>query len=204
MNLDQLNELELDNIGSWPKPFQYIVIALLCAAVAYGGYSLVLSDSITQLDTAKKSEDKLRKDFSTKARMAAQLPILKLQMQEMENIFVDLVAQLPSKHEIPGLLDELSFVGMDNGLEFRQINWEPEVEQEFSIELPIRIKVQGNYHQLGMFASDVAALPRIIIIKNVSLSSVKKEDSEDLLDIDLLVTTYRYKERTEDKKGGKK
>jgi len=192
MNLDQLNELELDNIGSWPKPFQYIVVVILCAAIGYGGYSLVLSDSITSLDTAKANEVTLRKDFSTKARMAAQLPILTLQMKEMESIFIDLVAQLPSKHEIPGLLDELSFVGMDNGLEFRNINWEAEIEHEFSIELPIRIKVQANYHQLGLFASDVAALPRIIIIKNISLAKV---GSDGLLDMDLLVTTYRYKEK---------
>ena len=203
MNLDQLNDLELDNIGSWPKPFQFVVVAILCAVIGYFGYSMVLSDSWQSLESAKESEVKLRKDFSTKARMAAQLPVLKVQMQEMESIFVDLIAQLPSKHEIPGLLDELSFVGADNGLEFKKINWEPEIEHEFSVELPIRIKLSGTYHQLGRFASDVAALPRIIILKNFSLSKADKSGGE-MLNMDLLVTTYRYKEKGTKKKGGKK
>ena len=100
--------------------------------------------------------------------------------------------QLPEKHEIPGLLDELSFIGIDNGLEFRRINWEPEVEHEFSTELPIKLEVSGSYHQLGAFVSAVAALPRIVILDNITM---KKQGDGGTLSMAMLAKTYRYKEK---------
>ena len=40
---------------------------------------------------------------------------------------------------------------------------------EFYAELPINIKITGNYHDMGAFASDVAQLPRIVTLNDLAI-----------------------------------
>ncbi|WP_432454730.1 MULTISPECIES: type 4a pilus biogenesis protein PilO [unclassified Agarivorans] len=196
MDLQQLNELDLESIGTWPRPAKIIFIGLICGLIAAGFYYVQVSDEQTKLAQFEAQEQELRSKFEIKAALASNLPAYQAQIQQMRDAFSSLLKQLPEKHEIPGLLDELSFIGIDNGLEFHRINWEPEVEREFSTELPIKLEVSGTYHQLGGFVSAVAALPRIVILDDISL---KKQKDGAVLTMAMLAKTYRYKEKIEPK-----
>ncbi|WP_427980813.1 type 4a pilus biogenesis protein PilO [Agarivorans sp.] len=192
MDLQQLNELDLENIGSWPKLAKIIFVVFICALIAAGSYYYLVADEQKKLTQLEAKEQELRSKFEVKAALAGNLPAYQKQVEEMSEAFASLLKQLPEKHEIPGLLDELSFIGIDNGLEFRRINWEPEIEHEFSTELPIKLEVSGQYHQLGAFVSGVAALPRIVILDNITL---KKQGDGGMLSMAMLAKTYRYKEK---------
>jgi len=102
--------------------------------------------------------------------------------------------QLPNTHEVASLLDDISFIATDNGLKLNRINWEPEVKHEFSTELPMRIEVVGNYHQIGKFTADMAALPRIVILDSFTLGQSK--DVGDLISMSMLAKTYKYNGKT--------
>jgi len=188
----QLGELELENIGSWPKLAKIIFVVFICTLIAAGSYYSLVADEQKKLTQLEAKEQELRNKFEVKAALAGNLPAYQKQVEEMSEAFSSLLKQLPEKHEIPGLLDELSFIGIDNGLEFRRINWEPEVEHEFSTELPIKLEVSGQYHQLGAFVSGVAALPRIVILDNITM---KKQGEDGMLSMAMLAKTYRYKEK---------
>ncbi|WP_026960141.1 MULTISPECIES: type 4a pilus biogenesis protein PilO [Aliagarivorans] len=191
MDLQQLNELDFENIESWPKVAKGIFVLVVCIGLAVVYYYFQLSDERKQLESLQARELELRSSFEAKAAVASYLPVYKKQVEKMEEAFDTLLRQLPEQHEIPGLIDELSFVGIDNGLEFKQLTWLEEQEQDFSIELPIAIEVTGGYHQLGEFVSAVAALPRIVILDQFS---IKQLTADDRLQMSLLVKTYRYKE----------
>ncbi|MGY5450781.1 type 4a pilus biogenesis protein PilO [Agarivorans sp. MS3-6] len=190
----QLDELTLETIGTWPKIAKTIFVVVVCALISVGYYYQIISDEQTKLTTLEAKEQDLRAKFEVKAALAGNLPAYQEQIEQMREAFSSLLKQLPEKHEIPGLLDELTFIGIDNGLVFRRINWEPEVEHEFSIELPIKLEVTGEYHQLGAFVSAVAALPRIVILDNISM---KKQGDGASLSMAMLAKTYRYKEKAE-------
>ena len=116
-----LNDLDLNNIGSWPAAVKTIAGALLLVLVLAGGYFFYIQDMQTQLDQARHDETALKEQFSSKAFQAANLTAYKTQMVEMENTFGALLRQLPSDTEVPGLLEDITRTGLGSGLEFEEI-----------------------------------------------------------------------------------
>ena len=170
-----LNDLELDNMGSWPAAAKVIFALMLAAAVSVLTYFMLVDSKIDQLEQAERKEVELRQLYRTRYASAVNLDLYKQQMVEMEQTFSFLLKQLPTTHETPGLLDDITYVGTTSGLTFIRINWEPEIEKEFYTELPIKIEVIGDYHQFGNFVSEVAKLPRIVSLHDLSIQTEKDE-----------------------------
>ena len=191
MNLQELNELDFNDIGVWPAPVKIAMIIIIFVLISVGGYVYFIADSIAALDTSRNKETELKVQFEMKAALASNLEAYKQQMVELEGLLQAQLRQLPNKNEVAGLLDDISFIAMDNGLKLLRINWEPEIQHEFSTELPMRIELSGSYSQLGKFSSDVAALPRIVVLD--SFTTVREKESGDLL-MSMLAKTYRYNE----------
>ena len=191
MNLQELNELDFNDIGVWPWPVKIAMVVIIFVLISVGGYVFFIADSIAALDTSRNKETELKVQFEMKAALASNLEAYKQQMVELEGLLQAQLRQLPNKNEVAGLLDDISFIAMDNGLKLLRINWQPEIQHEFSTELPMRIELSGSYSQLGKFSSDVAALPRIVVLD--SFTTVREKESGDLL-MSMLAKTYRYNE----------
>ena len=192
LNLSEIdvNELTLDNMGSWPQAVKLIFAVMVAVAVAALSYYMLVSNKIDALNAAQREEVQLKQSYRTKSASAANLEPYKQQMAEMEQTFADLLKQLPATHETPGLLDDITYVGTTSGLNFVRIHWMPEIEKEFYTELPIGIHVIGDYHQFGNFVSEVAKLPRIVSLHDFT---VQAEDNGRLR-FNVVAKTYRYKE----------
>lgn len=185
-----INDLDLNNIGSWPAAVKVIVCVLLTAAVLALGYNFHLSDMQAQLE----QQAAVKQQFSTKAFQAANLEAYKAQMKEMEESFGALLRQLPSDTEVPGLLEDITRTGLGSGLEFEEIKLLPEVTQQFYIELPIQISVVGGYHDLATFVSGVSSLPRIVTLHDFEIKPVEP-GSTSKLRMSILAKTYRYNDK---------
>lgn len=195
-NLD-LNDLDFENVGSWPAVVKIIAGILVFVLVIVLGYNLYLKDMQAQLDSAIAQEAQLKQDFETKAFQAANLNAYKEQMVEMEESFGALLRQLPSDTEVPGLLEDITRTGLGAGLEFEEIKLQPEVAQQFYIELPIQISVIGSYHDLSTFVSGVAALPRIVTLHDFDITPVAAgaDSGGSTLRMSILAKTYRYNDK---------
>ncbi|WP_313027187.1 type 4a pilus biogenesis protein PilO [Pseudomonas lopnurensis] len=189
-----LADLDLNNLGSWPAPVKFITGVLLLVAVLALGYYFHLQDMQVQLEQQQAQEVTLKQQFSTKAFQAANLEVYKEQMIEMESSFGALLRQLPSDTEVPGLLEDITRTGLGSGLEFEEIKLQPEVAQQFYIELPIQIKVVGAYHDLATFVSGVASLPRIVTLHDFEINPESKETTSKLR-MNILAKTYRYNDK---------
>lgn len=187
----ELNELDLNNLGSWPAAVKAIAVVLLAVLIFALGYFLFIQDLETQLDAAQASEVSLKEQFSNKAFQAANLEPYKKQMEEMENTFGALLRQLPSDTEVPGLLEDITRTGLGSGLEFEEIKLLPEAVQQFYIELPIQITVVGGYHDLATFVSGVAGLPRIVTLHDFDIKLADPKVPGKLR-MSILAKTYRY------------
>lgn len=191
-----LSDLDLNNLGSWPPVIKVITCVLLVIIALALGYNFYLKDLQGLLEQQQASEQALRDQFSSKAFQAANLDVYKSQMKEMEESFGTLLRQLPGDTEVPGLLEDITRTGLGSGLEFEEIKLQPEVAQQFYIELPIQIVVIGGYHDLATFVSGVASLPRIVTLHDFHVEIPKPKNGEaasiSKLRMSVLAKTYRY------------
>lgn len=203
LNKIELSELDLNNIGSWPAAVKGIACLLLLVGVLALGYYFHLQDLELQLDQQRAAEVTLKQQFTDKAFQAANLDAYKEQMKEMETSFGTLLRQLPSDTEVPGLLEDITRTGLASGLEFEEIKLMPEVKQQFYIELPIQITVDGTYHDLATFVSGVSSLPRIVTLHDFQLKPLSA-DEPSKLKMSVLAKTYRYNDKADDVAPAKK
>lgn len=197
----KLNELDFNDVGSWPLPVKIGAIALVGLALLFAGYWFDTKQQLANLDVAKTREAELKTDFEAKAHKAINLDLYKQQMAEMERSFGAMLRQLPSQTEVAELLADISQTGLANGLEFDLFKPKDEIPAEFYAELPIQVKVTGVYHEFGAFVSAVAALPRIVTLHDISISPAQakeikgsdmKSDKGVVLVMEATAKTYRY------------
>jgi type IV pilus assembly protein PilO len=104
--------------------------------------------------------------------------------------------KLPSKTQVPDLLQDISQTGLGAGLEFDIFKPSAEQPQEFYVELPIQIQVTGNYHQFGTFISGVAALQRIVTVHDLKIRPAGGDKGK--LMMQATAKTYRYMDEEEE------
>ncbi|CAM4070254.1 type 4a pilus biogenesis protein PilO [Pseudoalteromonas byunsanensis] len=182
------NEIELDNIGEWPFAVKLMCCVLVVVITFAVGYSLLVSTSIKRYEHAVKQEAQLRNSYRVKYARANNLDLYRQQMKDMEAQFAQLLRQLPSSNETPGLLDDLTYVGTSSGLTFLKIGWLSENKKEFYTELPIKLEVIGTYHEFGEFVSKVAQLPRIVSLHDFRIENAGNNN----LIFSVVAKTYRY------------
>lgn len=196
LDLSQFDDLDLENLGQWPIAAKIMLSIFMAVMIAFIGYFFVISDKMQQLEQVRAEEVTLKQQYQSKYHIAANLELFKAQMVEAESIFANQLRSLPNSHEIPGLLDDITFIGTTSGLDFVKLNWQPEIIQEIYIELPIEIEVVGSYHQFGNFVSEIASLPRIVTLHDFDIEISKS--SSEALNLKLQAKTYRYQEEADE------
>ena len=196
MTLDDLNNLDPQNIGAWPLPVRIALIAVVCIAIGYASVHYDIQPQLQTLEKVEKEEVTLRGTFEVKQKKAANLAALREQLAEMKQSFGDMIRQLPDKTEVAGLIVDISQTGLAAGLEFELFKPGKEKPGEFYSELPISIRVLGEYHQFGEFVSGVAKLPRIVTTHDISITSTGGTGGS--LVMDATAKTYRALDEEEE------
>jgi len=194
ITLDDLNNIDINDIkkiGMAPLPVKIGLIAVVCIAVIAAGYFLDTTKQLEELEKTEKEEVALRQTFSQKQAKAANLDAYKQQLAEMEVSFGALLRQLPNKTEIETLLTDISQTGISAGLDINFFKPEGLSPKEFYAEYPIKLKVTGRYHEFAEFVSGVAALPRIVTLRDFSIKPTSK-DGGVKLEMELTAVTYQY------------
>lgn len=197
MTLDDFNNIDIKNIGNLPMPMKLVLLAMMFLLLLAVGFYLILSPALDTLEQEKLKEEDLRKVYLDKKGQAINHDAYRAQMQEIEKTFGALLRQLPDKSQIDGLLTDINQAGLSRGLEFELFKPGKEVQAEFYAEMPIAIKVLGNYHDLGAFATDISKLSRIVTISDISVQNQaqakdSKAASNGWLSMEAVAKTYRY------------
>jgi len=194
MTLDELRRLNPRDIGSWPVLPKMGVLLLLVVLILVAGWWFDWSGQWDEYNTARAKEDTLRQQFLEKKKQAVNLDAYRKQLADIEQSFGAMLKQLPNRSEMEALLSDINQAGLGRGLQFEL--FKPagsEVMSDFYAELPIQIKVVGNYHDIGAFASDVSQLSRIVTLNNIALAP----DKDGNLAMDATARTFRYLDEEE-------
>lgn len=196
--LDQIRDLDPNDVGRWPLAARFGAIGVMfLVAVIAMAYFLAWKPKKPELDAARAEETNLLGTLEGKARKAANLDAYKAQLQEMEQSFGAMLRKLPNKTEVPNLLIDISQQGSGAGLEQKLFQPGGQVTKDFYAELPIKMRLTGSFHAIGAFVSGIAALPRIVTLHDVDITSVGKDKGSDQLQLDVTAKTYRYLDEEE-------
>ena len=196
--LDQLRNLDPNDPGRWPFGVRIgVVILLFALAASFGYYYFVWKSQRPILLEARARETELWNTLEAKAKKAANLEAYKEQLAEMEKSFGAMLRQLPNKTEVPNLLVDISQAGLAAGLEEKLFQPQGETRKDFYAELPITIRLTGAYHEMGAFASAVAALPRIVTLHDIEIVPAGKGAATGDLTLNVTAKTYRYLDEEE-------
>ena len=191
--LSQFQGLTLDNVGGWPMAPRVALWLFVIAACAVGGWFGLWSGQKDQLEQLAAEEVKLKDEYKSKLQQAINLDELRKQREQVSQYVLTLEKQLPSKSEMDALLSDINQAGVGRGLDFELFRPGQTNVREYYAELPITVKVSGKYHDLGAFASDIANLPRIVTLNNMSIGVGKGGH----LNLDATAKTYRYLDQDE-------
>jgi len=193
MTLEDLRRLNPRDIGSWPALPKVGVLFILLLVLVFAGYWFDWQNQLDDLARDRDKEQELRTSFLDKKKQAVNLEAYRKQLAEIEESFGEMLKQLPNKSEMEALLTDINQAGLGRGLQFELFRPAPaETRSEFYAELPITIKLAGNYHDIGAFASDISQLSRIVTLNDIALSTSKTG-----LTLDAVAKTFRYLDDSE-------
>lgn len=193
MNLEDIRRLNIREVGNWPMLPKVGLLAILFAAIVALGAFFDWKDQYEALQLAQQQEAKLKDEYGQKKAKAVNYDLYVAQLKEVEQSFGALVKQLPNRSEIDALLTDVNQAGLGRGLQFEL--FKPAVQErmsDFYAELPINIRITGNYHDMGAFASDVAQLPRIVTLNDLVITNDK-----GVLAMEGVAKTFRYLDEDE-------
>ncbi|QEL63797.1 type IV pilus assembly protein PilO [Oryzomicrobium terrae] len=190
----QFRNLNPNDPGAWPLAPRIALLVGVFIALLVAGWWFLWSDQLTELDGKREELEKLKTQFIDKKKQAVNLDLYTQQLAEIDRSFGTLLKQLPNKAEVESLLVEVNQAGLGRGLQFDLFKPGSETVKDFYAELPIQLKIVGNYHDFGAFAADIAKLPRIVTLSNMSITPQPKDGS---LVLDTTARTYRYLDDSE-------
>jgi type IV pilus assembly protein PilO len=188
MTLDEIRRLNIREAGNWPLLPKIVILLAIFVAIIAAGLYFDWKDQWEALGAAEKVEEGLKVKYTEKKNRAINFDLYVQQLSEVEQSFGALVKQLPNRSEIDALLTDVNQAGLGRGLQFEL--FKPAAQErmaDFYAELPINIKITGNYHDMGAFASDIAQLPRIVTLNDVAISNDK-----GTLALEAVAKTFRY------------
>ncbi len=185
--------LDPKDVGAWPLGPRITILLILFVLLLVAGWWFDWRHQIDEYEKKQQEEIKLKDEWLGKKKQAVNLEEYRKQLAEIDRSFGALLRQLPNKAEMESLLVDINQAGLGRGLQFELFRPGTEIMKDFYAELPITVRVTGNYHDLGAFSGDVAKMPRIVTLNNVSVN-VGKEAG---LYMDATATTYRYLDEEE-------
>jgi type IV pilus assembly protein PilO len=192
--VDQFRNLNTRDPGSWPPLPKLLLLVAILVGVVVVAYFVDWQGQLEELDAGRAQEAKLKQEYVDKKGQAVNLDLLRAQLREIETSFGTLLKQLPNKSQMEALLVDINQAGLGRGLQFELFRPAPsETTREFYAELPISVKLTGNYHDMGAFASDIGQLPRIVTLNDIALNVGK----DGTLTMDTTAKTFRYLDEEE-------
>lgn len=185
---DDFRYLNPNDPSVWPLIPKVTLLVGVFVVLLVAGWWFLWSDQLVELENKQKEEEVLKQQFLEKKKQAVNLDLYVEQLAEIDRSFGALLKQLPNKSEIEALLIEVNQAGLGRGLQFDLFRPGAEEVKDFYAVLPISVKINGGYHDFGAFAADIAKLPRIVTLNNITITP----GQGGVLALDATTKTFRY------------
>jgi type IV pilus assembly protein PilO len=198
----KLPGLPWGKLAKLSKLHKVVILVATLGAVGAGffwGFYVPQNEQIERLQGDLK---KARGELERLRRVEQDLRAFKKEFKEVETRFTQALQLLPDKEEIPTLLASISKLGADSGLEFLLFQPQSEVARSFYAEIPLRVEVSGQYHNVAVFFDRISKLSRIVNVGSVTMTPAKRQGEDVILTTGCTATTYKFIESSPAEKKG--
>jgi type IV pilus assembly protein PilO len=194
----------MERLEGIPSLYRWLAIPGLVVLMAVLYWYFLYQPYVEEMEALHEKITDKQQTVEKHRLIAAKLDTFKAQVSDLEAKLHALLRELPESREIPGMIRQISDVGVRTGLQISLIKPQPEQRKEFYAEIPIQVRVKGQYHAVGRFLDDLAHLERIISVNGIQIEATSQETQ-------CLATTFRFLDEAEAnevaaaaKKNGKK
>ena len=192
---NQFRNLDTSNPAAWPAAPKALMLLALAALIVVVLWFVWLKGVQEEWDASIAQEETLKQQYSEKLKKAINLDALIKQREQVQQYVFLLEKQLPGKAEMDALLLDVNQAGVGRSLKFELFKPGAEIVKDYYVELPIDVRVNGNFNDMGDFVADIANLSRIVTLNNLVIEPNKNGD----LVLNSLVKTFRYLDPEEQK-----
>jgi type IV pilus assembly protein PilO len=187
--IEEFKRTNWKDAGTWHVAPKLLVLFAILVGLPAAGYMADTKIQLEELEIGRAAEVKLKDQYLAKKKQAVNLDLHRQQLREIDTQFGALLRQLPNRSQMDALLVDINQAGLGRGLQFELFRpAAQEMRRDFYAELPISVKVTGNYHDMGAFASDVGQLSRIVTLNDVAIVA----GNDGNLTMDATARTFRY------------
>jgi len=122
-----------------------------------------------KIEALEKEHAKLSAELEKARKMVGNLARLEAEYQRLHEQWLSAQELLPEEKEMPELLRQVTTAGMKAGVEFSLFEPQSPSPRDFYAEHPVKVHVRGGYHQVGIFLSRLANMPRIVNVAKLEL-----------------------------------
>jgi len=181
-----------------PKRQLYLLIGVLGGGLVAAYVYFLMMPLWEERGKHEEALQKLQGDLNQKQLIAANRPKLEAEIKTLEKQLAEALVRLPEEKDIPNLLTQVNTLGQQNRLDFLLFRPGAPVKKGFYAEVPIDMRVEGQYHSLGSFLDRVSKLERIVNVTDFRISPLAAQaqrTSDRSIVAEMKATTYTFLEK---------
>jgi type IV pilus assembly protein PilO len=194
----------LERLNKASNAVKFGTLAFIAVAITGANYFFFIQDLEIKIEQQRTNLARLEQTLADKQEIAQNLNERRKEMDQLEQKLAEALTELPEQKEIDELLAQLNDVGKKSGLEIAAVQPQPETDASFFARIPIKMNVDGNYHEIAMFLQEVANMRRIVNVNNIKMKVGGRVGEKVILNSEFMATTFRFKEAKQGPKGGPK
>jgi type IV pilus assembly protein PilO len=183
---------KIDQLAKLPKAARFGIIGAIAVGIAAGYYFLSYQENAGKLKTLRAQEMELQRKLSEVRAIAANISAFQDEIAGLEIELKTALRQLPNNKELEVLLTDISNLGKTAGVEIRSFKRAQEVSHDFYAEVPIKIELTGEFHDVAQFFDLVSKLPRIVNMGALTINVVSADEESTVLSVKGTATTFRF------------
>jgi len=180
-------DLSLNKLPWYGQVGLFVALALGGVGVFYYFYVMPLN---VDMEGRRQTLAGLRANIAKGSATANQLNQFKGQVAELESRLESLRAVLPEQKDVGDLLRRIQTLATQSSLSVRGFKPSPSVTKQLHAEWPIALKLEGTYHNLGIFFDRVSKFSRIINISNLDIKAKDRPEPNSTVTADCVATTF--------------
>lgn len=164
-----------------------VTIAISLAVLVIGTF-IQRSSLSNKLRYGARLEVQLKNRLDVRNAELAKIEFVAKQTRAMQKNLDMLLTKLPTGAKMDQVLANITKLGTNNGLTFNLFDPESEKRFGFYATLPIKMAVEGTYHNFAKFISGINNLPEMVGVNSFNIGPNKAKPNQ--LTMHLTITVY--------------
>ena len=186
----------LDNLTEWlneqslvTKLGIFVGLIVIISAVYWYFFWSPNNEILVSLQSELQTK---RKKLTELENIKKDLPKFIAENERLKKEFTIASLKLPKEEEIPALINSVYSDISASGLEPVVFAPKGQTNKDIYAEIPIEMKVKGNYFELANFFDRISRLPRIVNVRDLNLKRSKESNARNIvLDAEFKTVTFR-------------